>query len=53
MTEVEVVVVDRLDVAVGDSFGAELDERETLDQDWMELGLKWDLLESLAEKVVL
>lgn len=53
MTGVKVVVVDRLDVAVGCSLGAELDERETLNQDWMELGLKWCLLESLVEKAVL
>lgn len=53
MTEVKLVVVDGLDVVVGDGFGAEVDVRGTLDQDWMELGLKWFLLESLVEKAVL
>lgn len=52
MTEVGLVVVGP-DVAVGNSFGAEFDVRETPDQGWMVLGLKWGLLESLVEMAVL
>lgn len=52
MTDVVLVGAVGFDV-VGDSFEGEVDVRETLDQDWMELGLKWCLLESLVEKAVL